>query len=495
MRWANFLHIYQPIGQQKDILEAVVVQSYRPIIQGLLAHPHARMTFNISGSLLELFDTHGYHDLLGDIRTLLDRDQIEITGSAKYHALLPFLPVAEMKRQIEMNTATLRKYFGETFTPKGFFPPEMAYSAEVGNVVSDLGFEWIILDEIAKDGKTETVDYTTLYNLPSTNLLVFFRERRPSNLIMSAVVRSYTTLKDAMQSDFASARYLITGMDGETFGHHRPGLEKLLFEMWDSTDFAMVQISDLAEHYMTRTTVTPVASTWASSEEDIEAGNQFLSWRDPENEIHTSQWELVHLALAQVSTLNPENTQYQTLREQMDAALASDHFWWASARPWWSIEEIERGAYLCLAIIEAAPATKESIRAKARDLYETIIATAFAWKREGKIYHLMEKRKNNLKIPFKERTFEKGGVERGVYEGFMATFLKLEKHAASIGEYEKAIIWRDAIYKIEHKTDIYDLVNAIELLRVEIPNEKVEKILDTYTEKYKKIRGGQPEQR
>lgn len=77
----------------------------------------------------------------------------------------------------------------------------------------------------------------------------------------------------------------------------------------------------------------------------------------------------------------------------------------------------------------------------------------------------------------------------------MAMFKELEKKAAEKQEYEKAIMWRDAIYKIENKTDIYDMIHATELLRTEIPNEQVEKTLDEYTEKYKKIRGGQPEQR
>src|SRR3989338_6826989 len=49
--------------------------------------------------------------------------------------------------------------------------------------------------------------------------------------------------------------------------------------------------------------------------------------------------------------------------------------------------------------------------------------------------------------------------------------------------------------KIENKNDIYDLVHATELLRLEIPNKDIEAMLDKYTAKYKEIRGGQPEQR
>jgi len=65
----------------------------------------------------------------------------------------------------------------------------------------------------------------------------------------------------------------------------------------------------------------------------------------------------------------------------------------------------------------------------------------------------------------------------------------------ALKEYEKAILWRDAAYKLKNKLDIYDTINAIDLLRIEIPHEEVEKTIEEYKDKYRKIRGGQPEQR
>ncbi len=495
MYWANFLHFYQPAEQQPDILEAVAVQSYRPILRGIKKHKKVRLTLNINGALLELFDKHQYQDLIDMTRELVKEGRLELTASAKFHALLPFLEEKEIIRQIETNNETLHFYFNHDYRPIGFFPPEMAYDERLPKIVESLGFKWIILDEIAKSGKTQTVDYRKLYKIKGTNLITFFRERRSSNLIMSAIVRSYDSLKEAMREDFASDRYLITGMDGETFGHHRPGLEKMLFEMFESPDFELVQVSDLISHYKDVEEVEPVKSTWASSEEDIKRGVQFLSWKDPQNEIHAWQWELVNLTLQSVYDLNKDNAHYADIRASMDAALASDHFWWASAKPWWSLEEIERGAFMCLGIIRRIPNILHKSVERARVLYENIVSTAFEWKRNGKIYQMAKERQGIFRIPFKERTFEQGGVERGVYEGFMAMFKELEKKAAEKQEYEKAIMWRDAIYKIENKTDVYDMIHATELLRTEIPHGKVEKILDEYTERYKKIRGGQPEQR
>lgn len=495
MKWANFLHIYQPVGQQPDILEAVTHQSYRPLLQGLLAHPNVRLTFNISGALFEVFEKYGYHDVIDMIRQLVKEGRLELTGSAKYHALLPFLEEAEIIRQIEANTATLKKYLGDGFQPKGFFPPEMAYSEKVGKVVSQLGFEWIILDEISATGKTEQLKYDVVHKIADTNLHVVFRERRPSNLIMSSMVRSTDSLIEALGEEMNESRYLLTAMDGETFGHHRPGLEQLLFSIFDSPRFDLITISELVKQFPSHDEVKPMPSTWASSEADIERGVQFLSWSDPENQIHTWQWQLVHLTEDAVHHMDQQAPEYPELRNKLDECLASDHFWWASAKPWWSVEEIERGAYLCLNLVRSVPNSTDEMKQQASSLYEKIVSTAFQWKRSGKIYDMMKGQQERVRIPFKERTLEQGGVEKGIYEGFMAMFKDLEQKAIKAGEYEKAILWRDAMYKIETKNDIYDAVHAIELLRLEIPNYEVEKMLDQYTEQYKHIRGGQPEQR
>ncbi|MEK7582493.1 MAG: hypothetical protein AAB452_01365 [Patescibacteria group bacterium] len=495
MKWANFLHIYQPAGQQPDILEAVVVQSYRPILEGVKKNQRTRLTMNISGVLLEMFDAHGYWDLIEIIRDLVKGGRLELTGSAKYHALLPFLSEQEIIRQIEENESTLKFYIDNHYRPEGFFPPEMAYDEKIVPIVQQFGYKWIIIDEIAYNGKTGQVDYNKTYKIKGTDLSVFFRERGPSNLIMSAAVRSFESFKEVFRDDLKKNHYLLTGMDGETFGHHRPGLDKMLFEFFQTPELDLVKVSDLLDLYPDTQEVRPVKSTWASSEEDIKKGIQFLSWDDPENEIHHWQRDLVDLAVSSVYAMDKEHPGYQEIRKTLDKALSSDQFWWASGKPWWSLEEIVRGAVLCHSVIKNIPGISHDTTEKASFLYEKIISTAFQWKESGKIYNILHARENINRIPFKERTLEQGGEEAIKYHAFIDMLKRLEKEAANRIEYEKAILWRDAVWKIENKSDIYDTLHAIDLLRLEIPNYEVEEIIGKYKQKYREIRGGQPEQR
>ncbi|OGZ34667.1 MAG: hypothetical protein A2174_02555 [Candidatus Portnoybacteria bacterium RBG_13_41_18] len=495
MRWANFLHIYQPASQQQDILEAVVAQSYRPLLKGIIKNKNIHLSLNINGALLELFDKYGYRDLIDNIKNALLKDRLELTGSAKFHAFLPFLEEDEIIRQIQINDQTLKFFFGKEFKPKGFFPPEMAYKEELAQIISELGFEWIILDEIAYSGQVGKIDYTKIYQIKNTGLKVFFRERRVSNLIMSALVRTQKSLLSVMKKDIKSNQYLVTAMDGETFGHHRPGLQNLPFELFSSPKFNLVKISDLPKYYKETIQIQPIKSTWASSAQDIEKNIQFLSWSDPENIIHKWQWALFKSVLDEVQAMDKNLPIYQTIRSIMDEAMASDHFWWASAKPWWSLEMIEDGAWRLLETLRMIPDINPEKLKKAGDLYEKIISTAFGWQRSGQVRKNALAQRDILRIPFAERTIDAGGAEKGVYHAFIDMMKKLEKKAARAGEYEKAILWRDSIFKLENRLDIYDTISAIDLLRVEIPNEQVEKTIAKYKEQYSKIRGGQPEQR
>lgn len=499
MYWANFLHFYQPAFQQPDILEAVVAQSYRPILEGIRQRPKIRLTMNISGSLLELFDKYGCRDLIDILRRIGEEGRVEFTSSAKYHAILPFLEEDEIERQIKINDETNKFFLGEAYQPKGVFPPEMAYTPALAPIIESLGFKWIILDEIAAGGKPGQVNYQKIYHLKGSKLQVYFRERRLSNLIMSAVVRDRESLLSAISDDIKSRRYVVTAMDGETFGHHRPGLEKMLFAVLDAPESELITISEIEKHYLETAEITPVASTWASSEEDIEKGVQFLSWNDPDNPIHSWQKELVEIVTSQFATMNPKDPQYEEMRSKMDIALSSDHFFWASGKPWWSLEMIEDGAFRLLSALRVIPNVAPDKLDRARTIYEEIISTAFDWQRTGKIRKMAAERNQILRIPFKERTIgrAKAGepAEAGVYHAFLDMMKKLEQEAAKKGAYEEAILWRDAIYKLENQLDIYDTINAIDLLRVKIPHNEVEKTVEKYKAQYKKLRGGQPEQR
>ncbi len=439
MFWANFLHIYQPPTQTPQILERVVNESYRRIIAELKRAPDDKLTLNIPACLTELLDEYGFADVITDIKVLMERGQIELTGTAKYHPLLPRIPKDEVIRQIELDRETNRRYFGDGYNPRGFFPPEAAYSREIAQIVADLGFEWILVEELSYNGQFGAVKYDRTYEIEGIPLKVFFRERDSSFRILSGQLGTVKLFEDYLADRLDKNLYLLTAMDGETFGHHRPGMEKLLFEVYKSPKVPTVTISKLLELFPQTETVKTIPSTWALMEKDIEKNAPFSRWDDPENEIHKLQWELTRLAIEVGSERN------SPARPLLDKSLHSDQYWWASARPWWSLEMIERGANELEDTVLASDASEEDKR-KARELYYQIITLGFEWQRSGKVEEMARREDEEVrertdeglpKLPAEEIDKMIGNIRREMLE------------VAEKQEYERAAQLRDRIKELE----------------------------------------------
>ena len=394
MYWANFLHFYQPPTQKRVWVDRITEESYRRVLKGLLEHPEARVTLNINGVLLDLWEEFGHKDVIEMVGQLLDRKQIELTGSAKFHPLLPKIPAEEIKRQIELNAATLKKYFGD-YQPKGFFPPEMAYDPKVAKIAKEMGFSWIIAEELSHPGK---VAYDRIYQDQETGITLFFRERETSYRILSGQLGTGKLFLDAIGGRVSKNEYLLTAMDGETFGHHRPGMDRALMELLSLEAVTTVLISEIPEKFPQVEKVTPRPATWALMEKDLEKKIPFARWDDPDNEIQKLQWQLTDLAIEAVRNskfsqpggledLNPPGLK---ARQMLDRAIHSDQYWWASARPWWSLEMIERGAFELKETILTVPDAAAETKQKAKDLYFAIITTGFAWQREGRVEELAQ---------------------------------------------------------------------------------------------------------
>ena len=486
MYWVNFLHIYQPTSQSKEILRKVVGESYRPLFEGLLKIPKIKINLNISAALTEILIKEGYGDVVKNIKKLAETKRLEFTESAKYHALLPFLKEEEIVRQVKKNNESNKKYFGNSYKPVCFFPPEIAYSPKVAKVVSRLGYKMILLDDISYNGGKEYSPKDRLFTIKGTKeLIAVFRERRVSNCIMSAVVRNEKDFVDVIKEELKENKYLCTAMDGETFGHHRPGLEKFLFKILESKIPEQIFLSELPNHFDIKGKVNPVKSTWASAQEDIEEGVQFYSWKDPKNKVHQLQWKFFNYLLKVSKTTKLTSK----IKNELDKNMASDQFFWASGEPWWSIEMIEKGALAMLKTLKSLPSVTRNQIEKGEDYYGEILATAFWWQRSGKIEAMAKKYKEAVKIPFKERTLP------DFYFAFVEILKERMRKAAKKESFEKAILWRDAIWRLETKNDIYDAIHVIDLLRMKMAEPELEELINKYRKKYKRIRPGQPELR
>lgn len=473
-----FLHFYQPWQQQPDILERIVEESYKPILEIFANNRQARATFSFPAGLIRLLQNKGYSDVIDKLKKLVERNQIELTGTAAYHGFLPLLPVSEIKRQILLNEETLNQFFGKAHTRSGFFPPELAFSYKVAKIVTRLGFKWMAIPMISLGHKIP--DYTSLFKLNGYNLYLFPRHKWASSVVLSGNVRSKKSFLNWIKNEQPRGYYLLI-MDGETFGHHRPGLEELLQELCTASEFELLQVSDLFKKFTKVENVKPREASWSNEEQDfwldrekkIIAKNPFLLWKDPKNPIHKLQWQQTALAIKVIKDFklkigNSNLMRWKKARDMLDKALASDQYWWASAKPWWSLEMTEAGSWQLVQVVKTATGGKSEFTKQAEILYRKILNKAFFWQRSGYIRKKHRQISGAILQPFAKR------APAEWYNQIILEFEDEMRRAAQLYEFEKAIKWRDAVHKLKTGADVFDVLHVVDELQAarKIPSLK-----------------------
>jgi len=379
--WAQLLHFYQPPTQVPSVLNRICDESYRPLLRVFEEYPNARLTINFNGVLTDMLMYCGHKDIIAGFRNLAERGQIEFTGTGKYHPILPLIPEAEMRRQIDLNAQTNRQAFGKVYEPQGFFPPEMCYSKDILQPIADSGYRWIILSGIACPTEWP-VDVIHTVRGNGQEIAVFFRDDVLSNRISfrNVEAREFVSRLEQWQGGKENI-YIVTAMDAETYGHHIQGWERtflarvyrelepfatrfeeveqatalagqhmsLLTNGEAATKVQMVTLSELLRLFPQGRAVEPKPSSWSTTADDMKDGNYYPLWQDKNNDVHRLQWEHLNICIELVNKAlecaDNDESRYSAAiaRGLLDRAEHSCQMWWASRRPMWDINLIHMG--------------------------------------------------------------------------------------------------------------------------------------------------------
>jgi alpha-amylase/alpha-mannosidase (GH57 family) len=379
--WAQLLHFYQPPTQVPSMLKRICDESYRPLLHVFEEYPTARVTINFNGVLTDMLMDCGHKDVVDGLRSLAENGQLEFTGTGKYHPILPLIPKEEVKRQIDLNIQTNRRFFGKAYAPQGFFPPEMCYSQDILPPIIKSGYRWIILSGIACPAEWP-LDIIYRTECDGQEIAVFFRDDVLSNRISFRNVEAKEFIAHLEQWQGKRENiYVVTAMDAETYGHHIQGWERIfLAKVYEELEppaesleevkqakalagqhaalltnnevagkIQMVTISQLLDLFPQGQTIEPRPSSWSTTADDMQAGNYYPLWQDKKNEVHRLQWEHLNICIELVNKAlqyadNEESRHSATIaRGLLDRAEHSCQMWWASNRPMWDINLIHMG--------------------------------------------------------------------------------------------------------------------------------------------------------
>lgn len=345
MKWINLFHLYQPVHSDAHYIKEATDISYNRIIAALENNPDFKCTMNVNGCLFLRWEELGYQALIKRLGVLVKRKQVELTGNAAYHPVIPLIPEEETERQIKETEGILQKHFGAGFKPRGFFFSEMAYSPKAAKLVKRLGYEWIILDEISYNGKLKKVDFRKSFLDKSSGLKIIFRSRKLSNNYVPDMI---VKLLDKANGEVVA----ITATDAELYGlrhHDETGkFEKLLEDKRLSTGSISGYLKAQSAHKPEA--VEPVAASWETGEAEIRKNKPFALWCDTDKDIHVKLWQLASHAYRVVDKNQDDENSYWA-RWHLVRGLSSCTFWWASGRDFrhifgpyaWNPDEIERG--------------------------------------------------------------------------------------------------------------------------------------------------------
>ncbi|NMC51853.1 hypothetical protein GYA54_03960 [Candidatus Kuenenbacteria bacterium] len=383
MLWVNFLHFYQPPTASDEQIKDIAKSSYEPWADFLWQHKKVKVTINFTACLTERLFLLGYDKLLKKFSHLADRGQVEFVESAAFHPILPLLPDKEIIKQIKINHSINRRRFGSVYRPRGFFLPEMAYSQRVAGIINYLKYQYLILDQISLDGTTKNkIDSDYKYQIKGTNLFVVFRDRFISQSFVPH------DLIDLVSTD----KTIITATDGELYGHRYWNWWPPYLHIINNKKVTTKTISEYLRGLRATKNISPVSSSWESSEEEIKKGIPFALWYDLKNNIHKSLWQLANFVL-ELNYNHSEDPDHFSSRLHLEKGLASCTFWWASGRdfqlfgsPAWNPEEIEKGALELLRSVRTLREVDANIKIKAEKMFLDIHGSIWSkhWKQNNK---------------------------------------------------------------------------------------------------------------
>lgn len=382
MRWSNFFHIYQPPAWDEAIIRRAAAEAYQPLLRILHEHPRVRITLNITGALIEQLAALGLQPILTGIADLAARGQIELVGSAMYHPILPLLPVDEARRQIQLHDDIARHTFGSAWRPKGFFAPEMAYASALEPLLLDLGYEWVVLDEVCGGREIGRLPLDRRY-VTAGGLGIIFRNRFLSDFLsFSATIEQPELSVEAIQRDARSRFGLVTAMDGENLGHHRAGVDRLWEILVTWPEMVTTTLSEFRQSLDRTETITLHDGSWSSQSHEIATNIPFGLWNHPDNPIHKLQWQLTQVVINAVREATDDPT-HHLARRALDRALTSDKYWWASASPWWDMTIVIRETQRLVDVLTTLTNVKTSTLNTAERYMKQVATTAELWEKTG----------------------------------------------------------------------------------------------------------------
>jgi alpha-amylase len=168
-------HYYYDDFQTEQRIRTSVEESYLPtnkVIADLIRSSNGKFkcAFSISGVALEQLEQYA-PEAIDSFKELAKTGSVEFLAEPYAHSLSSIFNSSEFELQVKKQADLIESLFGKK--PTAFRNSEMIYTDEIGEVVSNLGYKTILIDEARQVFGWKSTNY--VYNhsyLPKVKLLV-----------------------------------------------------------------------------------------------------------------------------------------------------------------------------------------------------------------------------------------------------------------------------------------------------------------------------------
>jgi alpha-amylase len=242
------IHNHQPVGNDPFVFNKTFEDCYRPFLDVLKEFPEIKCNIHISGPLYDWI-LKNKPDYIKDLKKMVGKKQIEITGGAYYEPILPIISDKDKFAQIRLMNDFIKKEFGKA--PLGMWLAERIWEPQLASIISKAGLKYTFLDDVhfrsAGICDKELTGYYTTEN-DARSIAVFpinktLRFKIPFSKAEESValIKSFSQNKDILVTLFD---------DGEKFGswpmtydwiYNKGWLKKFFSLLWNRKNFHIIK--------------------------------------------------------------------------------------------------------------------------------------------------------------------------------------------------------------------------------------------------------------
>jgi alpha-amylase len=138
------IHNHQPVGNFTSVLEDAYAKAYLPFLALLERHPSVRLSFHVSGALLDWL-LERRREYVQRLVALVHRGQIEMMGGGYYEPVLPAIPERDRVGQVKHMSNVVKEQFGAA--PTGCWLPERVWEPHLSKSLAKAGMVWTVTDD------------------------------------------------------------------------------------------------------------------------------------------------------------------------------------------------------------------------------------------------------------------------------------------------------------------------------------------------------------